>query len=390
LSSGGASGDGGANACAGGGGTDSDAVSAPFFPRTLAPASNFCLDTGDSLRTFGDHGKLTLGDFCTTGVDGECEVYKSFGLKRVVTTRYIGAAGGAGATVEVALSQFDSATGAYGMFTKRVIADSDPTDPSAPKPLPGLTSGAADARGAIGTGKAYVWRNDQLLELTYNDENVTPEQLAKDATPVLLALATQVASRLPAGTLPASAAALPSAHLVPNGIQFYKKDLMGIPGAGAGAVGYYVDGAKRWRALSMVDPDPDKIKASFKALHAKPGALPVTGVTGADEAFHVVYELSKETPKTEWLIARKTGPGGAQVQGVGDEEFALKADATPDALAKARLSKDDALSFLNAWPVAPAGSSPLVTGDAGAGKPALVGATSATGGASADSGAPRR
>ena len=233
------------------------------------------------------------------------------------------------------------------------------------------------------TGKAYVWRNDQLLELTYNDENVSPEQLAKDATPVLLALATQVAGRLPAGTLPACAAALPAAHLVPNGIQFYKKDLMGIPGAGAGAVGYYVDGAKRWRALSMVDPDQDKIKASFKALHAKPGALPVTGVTGADEAFHVVYELSKETPKTEWLIARK----GAQVQGVGDEEFALKADATPDALAKARISKEDALSFLNAWPVTPAGSSPLVTGDAGAGKPALVGAT---GGASADSGAPRR
>jgi hypothetical protein len=192
-----------------------------------------------------------------------------------------------------------------------------------------------------------------------------------------------VAGRLPTGTLPASAAALPSAHLVPNGIQFYKKDLMGIPGAGAGAVGYYVDGSKRWRAISMVDPDQDKIKASFKALHARPGALPVTGVTGADEAFHVVYELAKESPKTEWIVARK----GAQVQGVGDEEYALRSDATPDTLAKARVSRDDALGFLNAWPLTLAGATSLVTGDAGAGKPSLAGAT---GGTSADSGAPRR
>ncbi len=374
---------GGANACAAGGGTDPDEVSAPFFPRTLAPAATFCLDTADSVRTFGDRGKLTLGDVCTTGFDGECEVYKSYGLKRTVTLRYIGAAGASGATVEVVLSQFDSVTGAYGMFTKRVIADSDPTDPTATKPLPDLTRSAADALGAIGTGKAYVWRNDQLLELTYNDENASPEQLARDATPVLIALGKQVAGRLPAGQLPACAAALPSAHLVPNGIQFFKKDLMGIPGAGAGAVGYYVDGAKRWRAISMVDADQGKIKAQFNALHAKPGALPVTGVTGADEAFHVVYQLSKESPKTEWLVARK----GSQVQGVGDEEFALKPDSTPDALAKARLSKDDALAFLNAWPVTPAGSSPLVTGDAGAGKPSLVGAAGA---ASGDAGAPRR
>ena len=387
MSSGGPSGDGGANACAGGGGTDSDAVSAPFFPRTLgdsrepapgatrapgsAPASAFCLDTADSVRTFGDHGKLTLEDVCTTGFDGECEVYKSFGLKRAVTLRYIGAAGAGGATVEVVLSTFDSVTGAYAMFTKRVIADSDPTDPTATKPIAGLTSAAADARGALGTGKAYVWRNDSLLELTYNDENASPEQLAKDSAPVLVALGTQVAGRLPAGTLPACAAALPAAHLVPNGIQFYKKDLMGIPGAGAGAVGYYVDGSKRWRALSMVDADQDKIKASFRALHAKPGALPVTGVTGADEAFHVVYQLAKELPKTEWVIARKTAAGGAQVEGIGDEEFALTkaaADSAPDALAKARVSRDDALSLLNAWPATPAGSSPLVTGDAGSGK----------------------
>jgi hypothetical protein len=384
-STGAGSGDGAANACAGGGGTDSDEVSAPFFPRSLAPAADFCLDTADSVRTFGDRGKLTLGDVCTTGFDGECEVYKSYGLKRTVTLRYIGAAGGSGATVEVVLSQFDSVAGAYGMFTKRVIADSDPTDPTATKPLPDLARSAADALGAIGTGKAYVWRNDQLLELTYNDENASPEQLARDATPVLVALGKQVAGRLPAGQLPASAAALPSAHLVPNGIQFFKKDLMGIPGAGAGAVGYYVDGAKRWRALSIVDADPQKLKAQFSALHARPGALPVTGVTGADEAFHVVYQVSKESPKTEWLIARK----GSQVQGVGDEEFALKSDLTPDALAKARLSKDDALGFLNAWPVTAAGASaPVpVTGDAGAGKPGLVGAAR---GASGDSGAPRR
>ena len=98
-----------------------------------------------------------MDEVCTTAFDGECEVYKRFVFKRVVSLRYVDGSG-KGGTVEVNLSQFAEVAGAYGMFTLRVVAG-DPTEPSTPKPL------AVGGRGgAIGTGRAYVWRGPYLAE----------------------------------------------------------------------------------------------------------------------------------------------------------------------------------------------------------------------------------
>jgi len=111
-------------ACASGGGTVDDPVQGEFFVRA---AANYCLEPQGDTRTYGDRGKLTMDQVCTTAVDGECEVYKSYGLKRAVIVRYVDGGGGGG-SVEVILSTFGDAAGAYGMFTKRVIADADPAD----------------------------------------------------------------------------------------------------------------------------------------------------------------------------------------------------------------------------------------------------------------------
>src|SRR5579859_6257649 len=110
------------NACAGGGGQDTDPISAPMVPRSSA---GFCLDPKTEPKTYGAQGKLSMDDVCTTAFDGECEVYKRFGLERVAVLHYIDGSG-APSSVEVNLSRFKTLDGAYGMFTERVVADGDP------------------------------------------------------------------------------------------------------------------------------------------------------------------------------------------------------------------------------------------------------------------------
>src|SRR6187200_118974 len=111
-------------ACASGGGTVKDSVSAAFFPRT---AGEYCVDPNSEARAFGENAPNSLDAVCTELFDGECEIYKSFGLRRVVTLRYIDGKGSPGA-VNVNLSRFATAEGAYGFFTKRVVADADPAE----------------------------------------------------------------------------------------------------------------------------------------------------------------------------------------------------------------------------------------------------------------------
>ena len=146
-------------ACRSGGGSVSDALSSAYFPKV---ADSYCIDPNGDARTYGEAAKGTLETVCTELLDGECEVYKNYGLKRVVTLRYVDGAGSPG-TVNVITSRFGSAEGAYSFFTKRVIADGDPAD-GTPKEL------SAGAEGALGTGIAYVWRGELVAELSYANE----------------------------------------------------------------------------------------------------------------------------------------------------------------------------------------------------------------------------
>src|SRR6266511_856370 len=88
--------------CAAGGGQIADPAVAALFPRQ---AAGYCLDPNGETRVFGEGGKLSMDAICTEAFDGECEVYKGFGLKRVVQLRYVDGAGSPG-SVEVYLSQF--------------------------------------------------------------------------------------------------------------------------------------------------------------------------------------------------------------------------------------------------------------------------------------------
>ncbi|MFO0663668.1 MAG: DUF6599 family protein [Polyangiaceae bacterium] len=323
-----------ASACAGGGAEVKDAVSGAYFPRTVG---GYCVDPNSEVRTYGEKAKYTMDEVCTTAFDGECEVYKRYQLKRVVSVHYVDAAG-KGSVVEIILSQFADAAGAYGMFTKRVIADGDPAEPTTPRVL------AAGGAGAIGTGRAYVWKGEHLVELQYNNEQESPAELAKSSAAALAEIGKAIGEKLPgkADLLP-SAKALPTENLIPNGIQFAPKDSLGIANAGAGAVGYYKEGAKRFRVAAFVRDDAEQAKDVMKALKAKPGAASVSGIGDEGLSFGLT---GKDAPRTEWVAARKNNV----VFAIGDEEYSLK---EPEKQAAARVGKEDAQKRLKALLSAP-------------------------------------
>jgi hypothetical protein len=334
-----------AGACTAGGGALTDPISASFLPKTVA---SYCVDPQGEVKTYGEKGKLSMDEVCTTAFDGECEVYKRFGLKRVVSLHYVDGSG-QGGTVEVNLSQFADVAGAYGMYTMRVVAG-DPAEPSTPKPF------GAGAAASIGTGRAYVWRGQHLVELQYVNEQESPDQLAKSSDAILRAVGREIGSKLPgATTLPAAAHALPETNRLPNGIVFHPKDVLGWNGVGPGALGFYREGDRRWRALAIFKDDAEQAKDAFKTIKSKPGTLPIAAI--GDEAAHVVVAPPGGGPKTELFVARK----GNAIWGIEDEEYALRgADKE-----KARLTKEEAIAKLKVLlasaeagaPPAPSGAS---------------------------------
>jgi hypothetical protein len=323
------------DACANGGGQDTDTISAPFVPRA---SGGFCIDPQTEPKTYGDKGKLSMDEVCTTAFDGECEVYKRFGLDRVVVLRYVDGTG-APNSVEVNLSRFATADGAYAMFTKRVVADADPAGATV-KPL------AAGAAGATSSSNAYVWRGPYLAELTFvtEDTKMTPQAMAQANERSTGAIAKEIGAKLPGSAeLPAAAAALPAASRLPLGIAYYPKDALGLRGLGPIAVGYYKDGDKRWRDVAMVRADAEGAREAFRAFKLEKGSLPIRAA--GDEAVQVTLQEARDRAKAEYIVARK----GTLVAGVGDEELVLDPSTPAEKQAVVKLTKDEKIAKLAAW-----------------------------------------
>lgn len=294
-------------ACAGGGGTVSDKVSAGFFARS---AGDYCVDPNGETRAYGKSAPSPVDKVCTELFDGECEVYKSFGLERVVTLRYIDGKGSPGA-VNVNLSEFATKDGAYAFFTKRVVADADPVE-AAPEKL------EAGGAAAMGTGIAYVWRGVHVVELSYTNEVEAPDQLKASAKKHIPPIAKSIGEKLGGDKEPPKAVTLlPSEARVNLGVTFTTSDALGIQGVGAGAIGYYKDGAKRWRVLSLARSDEDGAKDVLKTLKKVDGAKGLKGVTF--DGLSLERRDDDSSPKISWVVGRK----GANVFAIGDEEHVL-------------------------------------------------------------------
>ena len=294
------------------------------------------MDPQGEVRTYGEQAKLGLDAVCTTAFDGDCTVYDDLGLQRLVSLRYADGGGGGG-TVDVYLSRFADTTGSYAMFTQRVVADADPAEPTTPKPL------HAGAAGAMGIGRAYVWKDRYLVELQYNNEQETPEAIEQSSARVLAAIAEQIGTRLPGSPdLPVAVRALPGDHRIVNGVQLVAKDALGVQGLGPLAVGYYAEGAVRYREVALVAADEARAVAAWNLVRARPGALPAPEVGG--EAVRVTFgsQANPEAPLREYVFARR----GTLLVGIGDEDLGVAgADRTPGS----RLGRDQKVARLKAW-----------------------------------------
>ncbi len=315
-------------ACGSGGGQIKDSVSAAYFPRV---AGDYCIDPNGDAKTFGESAAQPLDAVCDL-FDGECEVYKSFGLKRVVTVQYVDGKGSPG-NVTVTLSRFASPEAAYAFFTKRVVADADPLE-AAPAPLD--AGGAA----ALGSGMAYVWRGELVAELRYVHELESPDQIKSSSARVLPPLATALGQLLPGElTLPPSVSRLPSNERVPSGVAYEYRDLLGVSGAGRGAVGYYKDGERRYRVFVSVRPEEDSAKDVMKTLRKLEGAK-ATKDSPIDQLNFALHE-SEGGPRVEWVVGRS----GSVVAGVGDESFVLGGTDKATA-AKLKLTESEKVALL--------------------------------------------
>ena len=304
--------------------------------RSLLPsrAASFCVDPHGGERAYGEDADRPYERACDELLDGECEVYRSFGALRTLETRYVDDRG-TPATVVVNLTKFNTSEGAYAMFTLRVVGDGDPASDVAPKPID------APFAAALGVNNAYIVRGPHLAELVLTDETAGSEAALRAAAERhVLPLAKEIGAKLPGDLAPPpAAAALPPGNRLPLGVRYHTRDMFGIPGAGPGAVGYYREGAKRYRAVALLRPDADQAKDLLALFARQPGAsrrkAPHAGLV------RFVVQPPGELP-AEWVVGRARGV----VLGLGDEVRVVRDTMTSDERGRVLLSTDEKLDKL--------------------------------------------
>jgi len=320
------------------GGACAQADSAPRDPvaRPLLPvrSGTFCLDPQGGEKAYGEDADKPFDRACDELLDGECEVYRSFGALRTMEARYIDD-GGSPATLVVHLTKFNTSEGAYAMFTLRVVGDGDPAGEAAPKPI------EASFAAAVGVNNAYVVRGPFLAEIVFTDESAGSVAALRDAADRLVVpLAREVGAKLTGDTAPPPAAArLPTAARLPLGVRYHTRDMFGIPGAGPGAAGYYREGEKRYRVIALLRPDADQAKDLVATFARQPGAS--REKAPYDGFVRIVVQAPGEVP-AEWVLGRARGI----VLGVGDEVRVVRDTMTNDERARVLLSTREKMDKL--------------------------------------------
>ena len=306
--------------------------------RSLLPgrAGDFCLDPQGGERAYGEEADRPFERACDELLDGECEVYRSFGALRTVEARYIDDAG-TPASVVVHLTKFNTSEGAYAMFTLRVVGDGDPAGDSAPRQID------APFAGAAGVNNAYVVRGPHLAEIVFTDETAgSVAALRSAAERHVVPLAKEIGAKLPGDvTPPPAAAALPSAARLPLGVRYHTRDMFGIAGAGPGAVGYYREGDRRYRAVVLLRPDGDQAKDLLATFARQTGAS--REKAPYDGFVRLVIQPPGELP-AEWVLGRARG----LVLGLGDEVRVLRDTMTSADRSRVLLSTREKMDKLKA------------------------------------------
>ena len=320
-----------AGACEGAQDAPRDPIGKSMLP---ARSGAMCLDPQGSDKAFGEDAERPFDRACDELLDGECEVYRSFGAVRVLESRYVDDAGSP-ATLVVHLSKFATAEGAFAMFTSRVVGDGDPASDVTPRAL------TAPFAGALGVNNAYVVRGPYLAEIVFTDETAgSTDALRVRAAPHVEPLAREIGAKLPGDPAPPPAvAALPSASRLPLGVRYFTKDVLGVAGVGPGAIGYYRDEGKRYRVVAILRPDADQAKDLLATFAERQGAT--REKAPHDGMVRFVLQAPGDLP-SEWVLGRARGV----VLGVGDEVRVLARTMTSDERSKLLLSRQEKMEKL--------------------------------------------
>ena len=215
-----------AGACASPGSVN-DPVSAAFFPRT---SLDYCVDPQGETKTYGEKGKLSMDEVCTTAFDGECEVYKRFGLKRVVSLHYVDGAG-KGGSVEVEPLAVRRRTRARTACSR--CASSQAIPPSQSHPEAARSGGGRrDRNGA----RVRLARRSTSSSSSTSTSTSRPSSSRNRARRSSRRSARSIGDKLPGSpTLPPAARRCRRDHWIPNGIVVpSRRTSLGIAGAGPG------------------------------------------------------------------------------------------------------------------------------------------------------------
>jgi hypothetical protein len=319
-------------------GACAQAESAPRdpFARALLPlrSGTLCADPHGAEKAYGEDAEKPFDRACDELLDGECEIYRSLGALRTMEVRYIDDSGSS-ATATVLLTKFNTSEGAYAMFTLRVVGDGDPAAEATPKRIEAAFTAAA------GANNAYVVRGPFLAEVVLTDEAAgSVAALRAAAERHVVPLAKAIGAKLTGDPSPPPAAgALPASARLPLGVRYHTRDMLGVAGAGPGAVGYYREGGRRYRVAAMLRPDGDQAKDLLATLAKEPGAS--REKAPYDGFVRLIVQPAGELP-AEWVLGRARGV----VLGVGDEVRVLRDTMTSEERSKLLLSTKEKMEKL--------------------------------------------
>ncbi len=201
-----------------------------------ARAHGYCIDPSSDVRRFGPGTPAPLDNVCVELFNGECELYKNYGLEGVKTLRYI-PENGAPLGVNVVVSSFRRSQGAFGFYTRRILSGDLPSRATV-KPL------AVVGRAVAGVGMTVVWRGKHVVELTYVSDLETPREVEENSPRILHPLSVKISETLVGPRQPERIVRfLETEHLDTLGISVAPDGLLGIKGSGPATSGYY-SGAK--------------------------------------------------------------------------------------------------------------------------------------------------
>jgi hypothetical protein len=290
----------------------------------------FCLDAYARVRAYGKEAPEPLERACSLVLGPGCDDEPEHGLTRVLALRYRDQRGGP-AALDLWVSGFADADGAYANFTGRLIGERDPAELAArPLEAPGVA--------VLDGERADAWLGRFVVSVLYGDESVPSGQARADAAARLPEVVRRVLAALPnEPDLPLAVQRLPAENRLPLGTRLLLGDALGVPGIGAGALGYYKDGEKRWRVLAVARPDGESARDVLGTLSQSPAVRPIRNAPL--EAFAFTERRLPKEPNVGWVVGQRQ----EVIYGVGDEATALPELMSAEREAAVKLSLLDKL-----------------------------------------------